>query len=250
MTVLVGVKCKDAIIVGSDSAVSATDPNNFLTVEHPGKKISIIDNHVIVAGTGSIGFGQRFEDVTTKFWRLESAPQRDTPVNFSTELSRLALLDFQRTFAVQQQLLNYGALVAFPLKSKLELCEFEYPRFQPELKTESSWYVSMGGAQPIADALLGFACRVFWPDGPPNKEAGIFAAIWVLSLTIEMFPSGVSAPIQMAVLEKSGTKRPTARYLSKEEIDRHESQIEPLMEYFGRYKDQLRQPVSPPPTSP
>ncbi len=232
MTVLVGVRCEDAVIIGSDSAVSTVVGNSY-TVEHPARKISIIDDQIIVAGTGSLGLGQRFVGVVSDLWENRHFVSK-APVEIARIISHEALKNFTSTNAP----LSYGALVTFPNKQKAELCEFEYPSLQPELKKDDSWYVSMGSGQLVADTLLGVARKTFWRRGPPSREDGIFAAIWVLNLTIEICPSPVSPPIQMAILESRAGKR-IARYLSGDEISQHESQVSPLMEYFGAYKDNL-----------
>ena len=237
MTVLVGVKCKNAVIIGSDSAVSSGigGLEGAYTVEHPGQKIDIICDQIIVAGTGAKGLGQRFVGLISDAW-AERVLISKSPI----EVGRMIAERSVKNFATTQAPKNYGALVAFPGKHKAELCEFEYGNLQPELKTDDSWYVSMGVAQTVADTLLGLARETFWKHGPPSREDGIFAAIWVLHLTIAMYPTGVSPPIQMAVLEGKAGKDLTARCLSKDEIGQHEAHVSPLMEYIGKYRETLK----------
>lgn len=62
MTAIVGILCKDGIVIGTDSSATFS-ASTTSTIEQPVKKISIIENRVIVAGSGQIGLDQRFCDV-------------------------------------------------------------------------------------------------------------------------------------------------------------------------------------------
>lgn len=57
MTILVGLLCKEGIVIGADSSATFGSAQ-FRTIEQPTDKIEIIDNQIIVAGTGQIGLGQ------------------------------------------------------------------------------------------------------------------------------------------------------------------------------------------------
>lgn len=59
MTILVGIKCKDGVLIGSDSSATFA-AGQIRTIEQTTKKIEIVDGKIIVAGTGQIGLGQRF----------------------------------------------------------------------------------------------------------------------------------------------------------------------------------------------
>ena len=54
MTILVGLLCKDGIVIGSDSSATFGTMQNR-TIEQPTDKIEIIDGKVIIAGTGQVG---------------------------------------------------------------------------------------------------------------------------------------------------------------------------------------------------
>ena len=67
MTILIGVLCKDGVVVGTDSSATFV-AGGFGTIEQPTKKIDIIDEKIIVAGTGQVGLGQRFSYQIKKAW--------------------------------------------------------------------------------------------------------------------------------------------------------------------------------------
>lgn len=61
MTVVVGIRCTDGVVIGSDSAMTFGRSPQHPTIEqfHP-NKIDIVGSNIIVTGTGHIGLGQRF----------------------------------------------------------------------------------------------------------------------------------------------------------------------------------------------
>lgn len=231
MTILVGVYCKDGVVVGTDSAATFA-AGQTRTIEQATRKIDIVGDHIIVAGTGQVGLGQRFTAVVEKAWTDKTFQKPALEVGKA--LAAATIADFGSTSAPKQ----YGALVAFPCQQKPILCEFSVEHFQPELKTDRLWYTSMGSAQPITDPFLGFIRDVFWADGLPTCSEAVFAVTWTLSHAIKLNPGGVNGPIQMAVLASEKGKY-TARLLDPGEIEAHEENVEGAMEHLRKYRDVL-----------
>ena len=59
MTVLVGVYCRDGIVVGADSAAVSAHGQTPLIMQQA-TKIDIVGDRTVVATTGALGLGQRF----------------------------------------------------------------------------------------------------------------------------------------------------------------------------------------------
>lgn len=238
MTLIVGIRCTDGVVVGTDSAMTFASGQD-LTIEQPlRQKIEIVQNQIIVAGTGELGLGQRFIDIVKHFWKVEEL-QGKSSVDIGRRLAQLAIDDFSSTRAEPG---SYGALVAVPCAAgSLELIEFSLASFQPEVKTRDNWYVSMGSGQYVADPLLGFIRRTFWKDDPPSHQDGIFATTMVLELGCEMAPTGVAKPIQIAVLNSSKDKEGEflARHLTKEELLEHRENFNDAISHFQKYRDIL-----------
>lgn len=235
MTVLVGIRCKEGIVIGADSAATFSH-GQMRTIEQPMKKISIIADRIVVAGTGEGGLNQRFCHVVQSAWDTKSF--KGASVEIARQLCAKGIENFAST-KVQQG--SYGALVAFPNGSNLELCEFAVPNFQPELKTADLWYVSMGSGQPIADPCLGFIRQAFWYGGMPSCEDGVFAAVWTLAQAIKLNPGGINAPMHIAMLTMSN-REPHARLLDPDEIDQHAANVEGAIEHLRQYRTRLQQP--------
>ena len=233
MTLIVGVRCTDGVVIGSDSAMTFASGAQ-VTIQQPFyQKIEIIKDRVIVAGTGAIGAGQRFVDVVTRAGR-HTPLEANSPVDVGRLLASQAAQDFGSTNAPPG---SYGALVAYSHAGMPELIEFDSRSFQPEVKTNDNWYVSMGSGQVVADPLLGFARHTFWGDKPPTHQEGVFAVTLVLKLGCEMAPFGVSPPLQIAVLSRVSSGDLVARRLSSEELLEHEENVRAAIEHFRRYPD-------------
>jgi hypothetical protein len=236
MTILVGIRCKDGIVIGTDSAATFTAGPQLRTIEQPGvKKIAIIADRIIVAGTGEIGLGQRFCQVVQNAHDTQKLFSKDS-VEVGRQLAMQAVNDFASTKADRG---SYGALVAFPCGQSFELCEFATNNFQPELKRDI-WYVSMGSGQPIADPCLGFIRQAFWADGaPPSSEDGLFAVVWTLAQAIKLDPGGINAPMQVATLSNRGGKA-HARLLDEAEILEHEENVNGAIEHLRQYRRKVQ----------
>lgn len=237
MTLVVGILCEDCVVIGTDSAMTFGHGGVQHTIAQPlREKISIFKEKVIVAGTGEVGLGQRFNRIVEKKTGGSKDLTSMTAIEAGEFLSREAIENFQKTFVSPG---NYGALVAIPCRNTPTLIEFSLASFQPEIKDKDCWYVSMGSGQMVADPLLGFMRRVFWGDAPPNRQDGVFATAMVLALGCEMAPTGVAKPIQIAVLGKDNRSHWRVERLSRDKLDGHLANVESAIEYFKGYREVL-----------
>lgn len=241
MTVLVGIYCKDGIVIGSDSSTTFS-AGSVRTIEQPTDKIDIIGNRIIVAGTGQVGLGQRFCGVV-KSALTDKIFEHNSELSIMKELCTRGINDFAST---QAQMGQYGALVAYVTNKKHYLCEFSVKDFQPELKTNRIWYVSMGSGQLIADPFLGFIREVFWTDGPPNLRDATFAVTWTLSHAINLNPGGIKEPISIAILEKNNIGDYHARIIDNNELSEHKQHIDDLVSLLRDHQKQLHNPQNVP----
>jgi len=244
MTSIVGIKCRDGVVIGADSSATFGDGGHVRTIEQPTeRKIDIIGDQIIIAGTGYVGHGQRFQSVVKKCWDDKEFMNK-SELEIAKMLSREGLRDFAQTH-VQQ--LEYAALVAYPAGDKPCLCEL--PRgamtqtqptaFQPELKNVNDfWFASSGSGQPITDSFLALFRDIFWKDGPPNVRGGIFTALWALRHACEVNTGGIKGPVRIAVLQRQGGKL-RAQMLDENEIAEHENVVTDATEHMRSYLDVL-----------
>jgi Proteasome subunit len=230
MTSIVGILCKNGVVIATDS--SATFANGQIrTIEQPTEKIKIIGDTIIVVGTGEVGLGQRFCDIVKTGWgeKLFTNP----PIDVGRQLSARFVRDCIETGAQRGTI---GVLIAFPAEHTPNLCELGVSDLQPELKTEDLWFVSMGSAQHITDTFLGFIREVFWENGMPNLHDGIFAATWALDYAVNVNPGGVNGPVRVAVLETLEKAHFSARILDENELDEHRQNIKEAKQSLRDYK--------------
>lgn len=250
MTVIVGIRCSDGVVIGTDSAMTFGPSPQYPTIEQRNReKIHIVDNKIIVAGTGHIGLGQRFIENIEGLWEAK-AFKEETAIGIGRKIAVRAVEDFASTKVNSGE---YGALVAVPNRHSAELIEFQPYNLQPEVKTAVNWYASMGIAQPVADPLLGFVRTTFWGDEAPNRQDGVFAATLVLKLACRMSPTGVSEPLQMAILYPEKGAQLKASLLTEEELLEHEQGVDEAIEHFRKYRSKMSGedvPLKGPPAAP
>jgi 20S proteasome alpha/beta subunit len=252
MTAIVGVLCRDGLVMGTDSSATFT-AGVVPTIEQPTMKLSVYADSIIVAGTGEIGLGQRFGLVIEEGYQQNLFKSTQHHIKVGTELCRQAVQDFASTNVKQG---SFGALVGFPLGSKVYLCEFATSNFQPEFKTETIWYCSMGSGQAITDPFLALMREVFWKDGVPTIQDATFAVTWALDHAVQVNPGGINGPVKIAVLEKQGTKF-QARILDEEDLDEHRENIKQAKELLRKFPASQRADApntpdvpAPPPDAP
>ena len=69
MTLIVGIRCSNGVVIGTDSAATFGPFVLTPTISQLyQQKISIIDDRIIIAGTGAIGLGQRFTAIAKQHW--------------------------------------------------------------------------------------------------------------------------------------------------------------------------------------
>lgn len=252
MTVLVGVKCTNGVVIGADSiATSAHGHASLLQTQTD--KIQIISDQVIVAGSGSVGLIQRFNDVVNKSWH-NNLFQQETWACLKS-ISAATINDFQSTGVPQKQPphglgFGFGALLAAPIEGEARLVEFGIADVQPELKDEKPIFVAMGSGQMLAEPFVAFVSRVLWGDGVPDVQTAMFGVYWALDHTIKYAPGGVGAPIRIATLmEDKGEWQ--ARILEDDELQEQAQHIGQIEQRIGRYpREILQEPQAASPPAP
>jgi len=214
MTLIVAIKCKEGIVMGADSAVTSSTGSGQQTAMQPAKKLSIIDDKIIIGVSGSVGLSQFYTKEIEELWKSERCFKHKTVKQLRLKITDALRkhLERERKFASStkdvfemmiQHELNSHTLIAMPLDNEPILLEYP-PTLSSEEKDERFPTVAIGIAQPIADPFLYFLRRVFWPNRLPTIGEGKMAAFWALDYSIKAAPSNVSEPIKMAILEKSG----------------------------------------------
>lgn len=227
MTAIVGVLCRDGVVIGADRAVTFS-AGAHRTIEQSARKLGAVKGKYVLAGTGGVGFNQRMEYILEH--HDADIAKCTHHIEAGRVMSSLAVNNFASTRANQG---SYGCLVAFAVNDKPHLCEFGIQDFQPEFKTDQIWYVSMGSGQTITDPFLGVLRRLFWKDeGLPSVKQATLYVVWTLQTVIELNVGGVNGPIDIGVLSKKDG-RYSPKLLSREEIDEHQAHLKLLEGKMG-----------------
>ena len=251
MTVLVGVKCTDGVVIGADSiATSSYGPARLMQVQTD--KLSLIGDRVIVAGSGAVGLNQRFVHIVQQGW--DGGIFGADCLGCSRNLSRAVLQDFQQTgvpFSPEQGW-NYVALLAAPLEDQAELIEFGPMDLQPERKGGRLHFVAMGSGQMLAEPFMAFISRVIWGGEPPDVQTAMFGVYWALRHACLIAPGGVGEPIKLSTLRKGENGDWIARLLGEDELQEQAQHIAAIEERISDYPSCILQnaAVEPPPVPP
>jgi hypothetical protein len=249
LTILVGVRCLDGVVIGCDS-IATSSMGQFPLIHLPyDGKIKIFSDKVIVACTGAIGFAQRLHE------HIEAAIKGNVFTNFgvrdcTTNISKRFLTDLagSNVWNHPQEGIRFGALVAANLKDGPFLAEFATNDFQPEIKTDKLFFVSMGSGQMLADPFLAFVSKVLWKNKMPAVDEAKFGVYWVLDHTIKLAPGKVGPPIRLATLRKVENVWVAA----EQDTQEFAQYVDEIEQHIGKF---IRAPVeealpNPPPVAP
>lgn len=230
MTLIVGIKCQDGLVVGADGAATYGMPFGPSTIRQATKKIEVIGSQIILAVSGPIGVAQSFRDEIGALagssgispWRTVPDAKRQLkdklwgPAGEAWKRAEVVAKTTGAMPAVQSA--NTHSVVAFPLQggNTAHLVQFD-PQCNPEEVTANLPFVSAGSGQAMADPFLAFLRRVLWPDALPTVQDGVFAALWTLDYAIKATPGGVTEPIQIVTLVQEPNKVWIARQVPFDE---------------------------------
>ena len=240
-----GVRCSDGVVIGCDSiATSSAGPFELMHIPFDGK-IQVFEDSVILATTGSIGYAQRLGE------QVAAAVKGNVFRNFdareaTNNISKRFLTDLQSSMAPRHTSggLRFGSLIAAHVKNGgLMLAEFGPDDFQPELKTEKIFFVSMGSGQVLADPFLAFVTRIMWKNTMPTVDEAKFGVYWVLDHTLRLAPGKVGPPIRLFALRDVAGKWVAA----EQDTQEFGQYVQELEDHIGKF---IRAPIEEATTTP
>jgi hypothetical protein len=255
MTVVIGLKCSQGVVLGSDGAATLGSMG-LRTIVQPTTKLTLIENRAIFAFSGQVGLSQLFYDRACAVCAtlLENASLPEVCRNLRNGFLPDANICFQVAALARNVVGNLATesvasqtLIAVAVQGQPELIQFDY-QCHPEWTTNELPFVSIGSGQPIADPFLAWIRFVFWRHRLPTLAEGRFAVYWTLSHAIRTAPGGIGPPIQMAALENVQNDV-IARELTADELNDHEIAV---AEYEVAIRElfALQRGIIPPPTPP
>jgi 20S proteasome alpha/beta subunit len=244
MTLIVGIRCSDGVVVGADGAATLGALGQT-TVRQPVRKLASIDKKVIVGVSGHIGLGQRITGEVEKLWnskllsgkksfdamviiRQAIGPHILTEIHHASEVCKLIGQPIAAQAAIS------FTVVGVPIEGQPRLYQFGCAG-EPEEATENIPFISVGSAQSRADPFLSFVRHIFWKDSLPTVSQGIFATVWSLVHAIRVDPGGVAEPMQVMTLTTDEKRQPIVKDLGNAELDEHRQAITEVESYLSRF---------------
>lgn len=89
MTLIVGIKCSDGIVLGADGAATYGVLGQQ-TIRQPVKKLKILESCIVVGVSGPIGLGQRLTATVEELWQNKKLSGKTPPV--AMDIMRRAVL--------------------------------------------------------------------------------------------------------------------------------------------------------------
>lgn len=258
MTLVIGLKCSDGIVMGADGAATTSDSLGQYTIRQIHKKLQIISGTVAVGNSGPVGLAQMIREEIKNLWNGRGLSNK-TPcqamkiiqdkmwphVSAALQAATVAR-QAVGNMALQSALCN--TLVALPVSKEPCLIQFDH-QCAPELATRDLPFVSIGIGQQIADPFLAFLKRIFWSKKEPNIIMGTFAVYWTLEHAIQIHPGGVANPKQIVILEHIN-KGWHARELAPNELQEHAEAIAAAENHLRKYPSIVTNPEIEEPPKP
>lgn len=224
MTLVIGILCKDGVVVASDSEVTLSNEIGGQRA----KKIFLADSRTIFSGAGDVGMGQTFlEHFKTEIHRDQFFEGVELPTKLKDKiLSSLSSVGapFREAWRNSKNFNEgFDSIVAIPHNDTPYLFSIT-ANYHACMATDDIPWFSAGKGSPAADAYLIFIRRLLWGGMRPSLAQGKFAATWTIEYVKQSISGGVGGPIQMAVLSGGGSTW-KAKEISSAEIRRLLSRI-------------------------
>ncbi len=255
MTLIIGIKCSNGIVVGADGAATLGNVAGH-TIMQPVAKLNVIRNEIIVGVSGPVSLSQLYCDavehncdgldqlrVAEVCRKLRTVFIQDAQVAF-----QIAALTTQVVGSAAQSGVLHSTLVALATCGTPHLIQFDY-QCAPEIANKDLPFVTIGSGQAIADPFLAFIRSIFWEDRLPSLAEGSFALMWTLEHAIRTAPGGIAEPTQMATLQINSSGQTVAKILPPSDLREHKVMIGEAEKHLRDFK-QFQQPTSDEPKPP
>lgn len=261
MTLIIGIKCSDGVVIGSDGAVTtATTLGQSQTITQQAAKLNIIGEHLVFGVSGPVGLSQAYcqeiEPLITRNrnkvpWTSVTQARQVLQAKLWTHAQaaweRASVVAKVYGAAAAGQDALHESLVGLPIGDEAHLIQFSH-QCQAQQATIDLPFVAIGSGQKTADPFLAFIRRTFWPNQSPSLGDGIFAILWALDYSIKAQPGGIGDPVQLATLSLDGANW-KAKILSPDELGPYQLVIQEVERQLPTLTRLREEPSAPIPES-
>lgn len=233
MTLIVGLKCTDGVVIGADGAATLGN-QSANTIRQTTRKLNVIPGKAVLGVSGHNGFSQIFTGALTEFlsqeqqlpsWQLISEVAQvfeGVAAPLITAASRAAPI-YGRRKAIGGAATE--SLVAMSNAGELALIHIGQT-FLPALATDDLPFFAIGSGEAIADPFLAFLKKVYFPNGRVSLVDGTFAVYWTLAHACQTHHAGVTEPLQLIQLSRDAGV--AIRELGKDDLREHAGMMDAI----------------------
>jgi 20S proteasome alpha/beta subunit len=271
MTLIIGIKCKDGVVLGADGAATLGYMGEPTIRQQVRKKLRLLDAQTVLGVSGPVGIGQRFAgfleqvlrsgvNLNGQAMRLREIPAHGVMQILREQFWNIIRPELEISQKMAQSLGNpamfqtalSSSLVCLLLGDEPALFSFD-EKAAPEQATGDLPFVTIGSGQRIADPFLAFLRRIYWPRELPDVDQGVFATIWALHQAIKTNAGGVGEPIQIVTVRQMGERSWQAEEMPETTWQEHLEFIESIETEMASVPSRLQAttketPVPPPPS--
>ena len=223
------------MVIGADSVATA----GTAIEHHVSDKITIEEDDVVIACSGSAGLSQLIKEELSGRWHefKQYSNVKDVRAALSEAMYSQIEPSARRAAIAGRAFGGCDTLVALPLEYAPYLIHFSPLADSFEITPEFP-FVSIGSGRSQADPFLAFIKRTLWRDRPPiSTRAAIFGVLWTLQHVSTVNAGlGVGEPHWIAVLEKRGASW-IAEKLSEGELSEHKQAIVEAEDALRRFSE-------------
>ena len=242
MTAAVAFLCKDGVVIGADSMLSANF-GNLPLAQHVGKKVYTLPGDQVFAYAGDQGLGNRFRTVVE--YSNHEIATASHPLEYGTTLTQRIISQFASTGTPNSNgQYELEGLVGFPHGDRAHCCVF-ISGVQPRLLDENHFYTAIGSGSVSAHPFLRFLYEVFCQREQPTLREALFLVAWTLQYVIETIPGGVGEPIRIATLQQIAGGQMATAELSENDIREHLNAIQDARQALRDWLESLHAPEAP-----
>ena len=205
MTLIIGVLCKDGVVIGADSIATFGSEIE----QEVSYKIEIYEDDVAIATSGDIGFSQLIKEQLAPRWHeiKQCTDVLEVKNQVCSQMWKQIEPAVNRAKVAQASFGGCETIVALPVDGAPHLLYFNKLSDPFEITAEMP-FVSIGSGRRQADPFLAFIKRLFWDDSTPSSILdGIFGIVWTLQHVSRVNAGlGIGGRQHIAVLQRRRAK--------------------------------------------
>ena len=238
MTLIIGVLCKDGVVIGADSIATFGSEIE----QEVSYKIEIYEENVAIATSGDIGFSQLIKKQLSPRWHeiKEYTDVLEVKNQVSSQMWKQIEPAVNRAKIAQTSFGGCETIVALPIDGASKLLHFSKLSDPFEITAETP-FVSIGSGRRQADPFLAFIKRLFWDDSAPASILdGIFGIVWTLQHVSRVNAGlGIGGRQRIAVLQRRQANW-RADMLSEPHLSEYVQAIDDTENALREYRSRFR----------